>query len=257
MIGSVKNGAAGVNDINASFHHRLSVGRSRLDGYCFAEGDPIVFLRNDYERELMNGSLGTIIKALSTEGALVADFEGDQHILTGEDLANIELAYAITCHKAQGSQFKRVAIPVVRSRLLDHALIYTALTRGVEQVVSSEMWRRSIALSKTHHEPVSGKLRLPSKRGQGWALVWVAEGVKGPPGSRRRSAAEGEHRTGEDGRPMPVLDAWSVGRSPVTLSSKVMGGIIPSPASPRRRGRGLGRSPMGRRLSATSGPSGK
>lgn len=44
---------------------------------------------------------------------------------------------------------------------------------------------------------------------------------------------------------MPVLDAWSVGRSPVTLSSKVMGGIIPSPASPRRRGQGLGRSPMG------------
>ena len=135
VIGSVKNGAAGVNDINASFHHRLSFGRSRLDGYCFAEGDPIVFLRNDYERGLMNGSLGTIIKALSTEDALVVDFEGDQHILTGEDLANIELAYAITCHKAQGSQFKRVAIPVVRSRLLDHALIYTALTRGVEQVV--------------------------------------------------------------------------------------------------------------------------
>jgi exodeoxyribonuclease V alpha subunit len=70
-----------------------------------------------------------------SEGALVADFEGDQHILTGEDLTNIELAYAITCHKAQGSQFQRVAIPVVRSRLLDHALIYTALTRGVEQVV--------------------------------------------------------------------------------------------------------------------------
>lgn len=135
VIGSVKNGAAGVNDINASFHHRLSVGRSRLDGYCFAEGDPIVFLRNDYERGLMNGSLGTVIKALSAEGSLVADFEGDQHILTGEDLTNIELAYAITCHKAQGSQFQRVAIPVVRSRLLDHALIYTALTRGVEQVV--------------------------------------------------------------------------------------------------------------------------
>jgi exodeoxyribonuclease V alpha subunit len=135
VIGSVKNGAAGVNDINASFHHRLSVGRSRLDGYCFAEGDPIVFLRNDYERGLMNGSLGTVIKVLSAEGALVADFEGDQHILTGEDLTNIELAYAITCHKAQGSQFQRVAIPVVRSRLLDHALIYTALTRGVEQVV--------------------------------------------------------------------------------------------------------------------------
>lgn len=135
VIGSVKNGAAGVNDINTSFHHHFSAGMARLDGYWFAEGDPIVFLRNDYERGLMNGSLGIIVGVLPDEGALVTNFEGEEHILVGEDLACIELAYAITCYKAQGSQFQRVAIPVVRSRLLDHALIYTALTRGVEQVV--------------------------------------------------------------------------------------------------------------------------
>lgn len=135
VIGSVKNGVAGVNDINAVFHHRLSAGKPRLEGYWFAEGDPIVFLRNDHERGLMNGSLGTIVEARPADGALVIDFEGEKHILAGDDLANIELAYAITCHKAQGSQFQRVAVPVVSSRLLDHALIYTALTRGVEQVV--------------------------------------------------------------------------------------------------------------------------
>lgn len=135
IIGSVKSGAAGVNDINTQFHQHFSVGKPRLEGYCLAEGDPIVFLRNDYERGLMNGSLGTIVQVAPDEDGLVADFEGEQHVLTGEDLANIELAYAITCHKAQGSQFKRVVIPIFRSRLLDHALIYTALTRGVEQVV--------------------------------------------------------------------------------------------------------------------------
>ena len=47
----------------------------------------------------------------------------------------MDLAYAITVHKAQGSQFKRVIVPVIRSRLLDRTLIYTALTRGMEQVV--------------------------------------------------------------------------------------------------------------------------
>lgn len=47
----------------------------------------------------------------------------------------MELAYAISVHKSQGSQFKRVAVVVGKSRILDHALIYTALTRGVEQVV--------------------------------------------------------------------------------------------------------------------------
>lgn len=135
VVGSVKNGAAGVNDLNTSFHHRFSAGRARLNGYSFAEGDPIVYLRNDYDRGLMNGSLGTVVEVHSEECALVADFEGDRHILAVGDLADIDLAYAITCHKAQGSQFRRVAIPLVRSRLLDHSLIYTALTRGVEQVV--------------------------------------------------------------------------------------------------------------------------
>jgi exodeoxyribonuclease V alpha subunit len=47
----------------------------------------------------------------------------------------VDLAYAITVHKAQGSQFNRVIVPVTRSRLLDRTLIYTALTRGIEQVV--------------------------------------------------------------------------------------------------------------------------
>jgi exodeoxyribonuclease V alpha subunit len=66
---------------------------------------------------------------------LVCDFDGRKVNLSDSDLGNIELAYAITVHKAQGSQFKRVIIPIVRSRLLDRTLIYTALTRGMEQVV--------------------------------------------------------------------------------------------------------------------------
>ncbi len=52
-----------------------------------------------------------------------------------EDFHRLGLAYAITVHKAQGSQFKRVIMPAVTSRLLDRTLIYTALTRGMEQVV--------------------------------------------------------------------------------------------------------------------------
>ena len=47
----------------------------------------------------------------------------------------MDLAYAITVHKAQGSQFKRVIVPLFRNRFMDRTLIYTALTRGIEQVV--------------------------------------------------------------------------------------------------------------------------
>ena len=62
-----------------------------------------------------------------------------QTVLNGIDAAGGPMGaitnIAITVHKAQGSQFKRVIVPVTWSRLLDRTLIYTALTRGIEQVV--------------------------------------------------------------------------------------------------------------------------
>lgn len=64
------------------------------------------------------------------------EFDGETHTYDGNEVGQkVGLAYAISVHKAQGSQFERVAIVVQRSRLLNHALIYTALTRGVRQVV--------------------------------------------------------------------------------------------------------------------------
>ena len=47
---------------------------------------------------------------------------------------NIELAYAITLHKAQGSQFKQVIIPIVKSKVMDNAWVYTSITRAVEKI---------------------------------------------------------------------------------------------------------------------------
>jgi len=92
---------------------------------------------NDYRKELWNGSLGRIESILSSNGrrALLCSLDGAQHEIPETDFQRIELAYAITVHKAQGSQFKRVIVPIVKTRLLDRTLIYTALTRGMEQVV--------------------------------------------------------------------------------------------------------------------------
>jgi len=92
---------------------------------------------NDYRKELWNGSLGKIDSVLSANGrrSLLCSFDGTRHEILEEDFHRIDLAYAITVHKAQGSQFHRVIIPIVKSRLLDRTLIYTAMTRGIEQVV--------------------------------------------------------------------------------------------------------------------------
>ena len=105
----------------------------------FKLGDLVIYTRNDYERGLRNGSLGKILQTLQaadpSEPVCIADFEGMRVELNATDLGYLELAYAITVHKSQGSQFNRVIVPLRRSRLLDLTLLYTAVTRSINQVV--------------------------------------------------------------------------------------------------------------------------
>ncbi|MEM5345808.1 AAA family ATPase [Paraburkholderia azotifigens] len=119
--------------INYAFHDAFG-GKNKLTGWAYAVNDPVIHLKNDYERGLMNGTLGRIIDI--ADGALIVDFEGEVHTLPAAELiGRIALAYAISVHKSQGSQFKRVAIVSLPSRIYEHALVYTALTRAVEQAV--------------------------------------------------------------------------------------------------------------------------
>ncbi|KAF1075462.1 AAA family ATPase [Halodesulfovibrio sp. MK-HDV] len=131
VLSAIRMGTAGINAVNAFFHE--SSAKNEPD-YPVAIGEPVIHLVNDYERGLMNGTLGRVVDV--DEGKIHVDFEGTVHAIPAAEAAErLELAYAISVHKAQGSQFDRVAVVVTQSRILDHALIYTALTRGVEQVV--------------------------------------------------------------------------------------------------------------------------
>lgn len=135
ILGAIKEGATGIETINLLSH--MDCDGECLTGFQFREGEPVIHLVNDYERGLMNGTLGRIVSVSNTElPGLLIDFEGTEHFIpTNEVSDRLELAYAISVHKAQGSQFRRVAVVITRSRILDHALVYTALTRGIEQVV--------------------------------------------------------------------------------------------------------------------------
>jgi exodeoxyribonuclease V alpha subunit len=119
--------------INLAFHDAFG-GEKKLAGWTYAVDDPVIHLVNDYERGLMNGTLGRIIDVV--DGGLIIDFEGETHTLAAVELSErLALAYAISVHKSQGSQFRRVAVVSLPSRIYEHALVYTALTRAVEQVV--------------------------------------------------------------------------------------------------------------------------
>jgi len=142
VLAVTKRGTSGVTNINATLHAIASATKPKLEGWGFSEDDPIIYLTNDYGKELWNGSLGRIKSVLKANGnrSLLCSLDGARHEIPEEDFHNLDLAYAITVHKAQGSQFKRVVVPIIRSRLLDRTLIYTALTRGIEQVVFIGDW---------------------------------------------------------------------------------------------------------------------
>jgi exodeoxyribonuclease V alpha subunit len=82
----------------------------------------------------MNGSWGVVTKP-HPKGAWVRFDDGAEDVITTADLEKLTHGWAISVHKAQGSAFKRVIIPVVRSKLLDRTMLYTAITRGIETIV--------------------------------------------------------------------------------------------------------------------------
>lgn len=128
-----KGGPVGTEAVNACFHDLPTRGHDRMPGRGFAAGEPVMFLRNDYRLDLRNGSLGTVT---GFDGqVLEVDFDGRRHELSGRNLDDTALAYAVTVHKAQGSAFRRVVMPVTPTRLLDRSLVYTAITRAREQAV--------------------------------------------------------------------------------------------------------------------------
>ena len=131
VVGSIYGGAAGIDAVNGYFHRanahgKLTVGR-------FASADPVIWTVNDHQRGLWNGSLGSITAV--GHGFVSVRLDGKDVDLGIRDLANLDLAYAISTHKAQGSQFDTVVVPVFRSRLLDRTLLYTAITRAIRRVV--------------------------------------------------------------------------------------------------------------------------
>lgn len=165
---------AGVETINRLCHLRYvasarpllatseDTGAVEQTGFC--EGDLLIYTANDWGRNLQNGRLGRLLTVFNepikvntgTEEKPVwrlalaqADFEGARHYLFESDIDLIQHAYAITVHKSQGSQFRRVIIPVVKSKVLDRTFVYTALTRAQVQVIfigDAEAVREAITL---------------------------------------------------------------------------------------------------------------
>ncbi len=154
VLASVLKGPAGVEAVNAHLHRVMSPGQRMQTERLLARGDPVMFRRNDYARDLQNGSLGRIL-GFPAPGVGEVDFDGRKVALAGGDLDNLVLAYCLTVHKAQGSQFRRIVMPVFPAGNLDRTMLYTAVTRATEQVVL--VGDRDAFRAAVKAEPASGQ----------------------------------------------------------------------------------------------------
>ena len=106
----------------------------------FREKDKVIQLVNDPDNNIFNGDIGyihNIFKDGNNKDVVTIDFDGNYIIYKREDLTNIKHAYAMTIHKAQGSEFNHVIMPVCRSynKMLYNKLIYTGVSRAKKSLV--------------------------------------------------------------------------------------------------------------------------
>jgi exodeoxyribonuclease V alpha subunit len=96
----------------------------------FRRGDKVIQLKNDYDLEIYNGDIG-VVEGQVDQGLLV-DFEGRRVQIRREAEVNLALAYALTIHKSQGSEYPAVVVPLLDQHfvMLKRNLLYTALTRA-------------------------------------------------------------------------------------------------------------------------------
>lgn len=138
VIAPTRASRAGVRALNSRLHavHVAETPSYEMVsplGERFCVGEPVVHERNDYERGLWNGSMGRV-RAIEAD-TLIAEFEGEQHRFERDALLDVALGYTLTCHRAQGSQARRIIVALSPSRVLDPSWLYTALTRAEQQVV--------------------------------------------------------------------------------------------------------------------------
>jgi exodeoxyribonuclease V alpha subunit len=137
----MNKGALGAHALNTALRDWLNpaaAGARLIRGSTvFAVGDKVMQVENDHEREIYNGDLGIITAVDTGAGAVEVDFDGRVLRCAGAELDRLVLAYATSIHKAQGSEYPAVVIPLSRQHgpMLQRALLYTAVTRGRRLVV--------------------------------------------------------------------------------------------------------------------------
>ncbi len=134
VISPMYRGIIGVDNLNVELQKRLNPSHEGLKtgNREIRIKDKMMQVRNNYDKEVFNGDIGTVVEIDKRAYQVAVDFEGKVVIYQREEMNEITHAYAISVHKSQGSEYQAVVIPLLTQHfiMLQRNLFYTALTRA-------------------------------------------------------------------------------------------------------------------------------
>ena len=139
VLTPMHKGVVGAENLNIEFQKAFNPTPAGVirGGRNFRIRDKVMQIKNNYDKAVFNGDIGRITKVTSESQEVLISFDGRDVLYDFTDLDEIVLAYAISVHKSQGSEYPAVIIPILMQHylLLQRNLIYTAVTRGRKLVV--------------------------------------------------------------------------------------------------------------------------
>ncbi|MBF0336528.1 MAG: ATP-dependent RecD-like DNA helicase [Nitrospirae bacterium] len=155
VLTAMHKGTLGATTLNAQLQQTLNTSTTELirGGRVFKVGDKVMQTVNNYDKDVYNGDIGVIQRIKAVEHELIVQFDGRDVTFDFIDLDEIVLAYAISIHKAQGSEYPAVVIPIHTQQfiMLQRNLLYTAITRARRLVVLVGS-KRAIAIAVTNNK---------------------------------------------------------------------------------------------------------
>jgi exodeoxyribonuclease V alpha subunit len=142
VLAPMYRGGVGVSSLNERLQEKLNPSsprkaEKRLYGVTYRSGDKVMQIQNNYDKNVYNGDIGLVTGIDLVEHILSVEIDGRQVDYDFTEADQLVLAYAITVHKAQGSEFPAVVLPLVTAHylMLQRNLLYTAITRAEELCV--------------------------------------------------------------------------------------------------------------------------
>jgi len=139
VLTPMHKGTIGVTNLNVELQKRLNPGPPGITrgAWNFRSGDKVMQIVNNYDKDVFNGDIGLISKIDPEQREAVIEFDGRLVSYDYSDLDEVVLAYAVSVHKSQGSEYPAVILPVVTQHymLLQRNLIYTGITRAKKLVI--------------------------------------------------------------------------------------------------------------------------